>query len=82
MKQDANGKKEGKKEKDKKGIRLRNMRHDNILLMLDLDSSEKSRHTDGVSVHITPYAGLGQTLDVKAQSLRDQQQVPIAMTDL
>lgn len=71
MKQDVNGKKEGKKEKDKKGIRLRNMRYDNIFFMLDLDSSEKLRYIDGVFVYIISYVGLGQILDVKVQSLRD-----------
>lgn len=43
---------------------------------------EIKTHWRVFSVHTTPYAGLGLTLDVKAQSLRGQQQIPSASADL
>lgn len=70
------------KKKDKKGIRLRNTWHHNILLRLDCTALGNQDTLRCVSVHTTPYAVLGLTLDVKAQSLRGQQQVPSALADL
>lgn len=55
---------------DPKGLRGRSMQHHNILLMPDSQQREMETHQCVLSVHIVPGAGLGLTLDMKAQSLK------------